>query len=107
MFKKYIHCLHVIVRPFFIGNIVVGDSCESGLQCTGSEHSELCIDGVCICQKEYLEHNNSCYPSKQTEAIILRFHNYLQNNNLFLLSYLAYYLSVITGRYNIILCTYS
>lgn len=69
---------------FFLGNLVVGDLCESSLQCTGSEHSELCRDGVCICQKEYLEHNNSCYLSKQTEAIILRFHYYLQNNNLFL-----------------------
>lgn len=92
---------------FFLGNLVVGDLCESSLQCTGSEHSELCRDGVCICQKEYLKHNNSCYLSKQTEAIILRFHYYLQNNNLFWLSNHAYYLSVITGRYIIILFTYS
>lgn len=59
-FMYYGHCIK--------GNLVVGDLCESSLQCTGSEHSELCRDGVCICQKEYLEHNNSCYLNNVLEA---------------------------------------
>ncbi|XP_052679046.1 uncharacterized protein LOC128159874 isoform X2 [Crassostrea angulata] len=59
-FMYYGHCIK--------GNLVVGDLCESSLQCTGSEHSELCRDGVCICQKEYLKHNNSCYLNNVLEA---------------------------------------
>lgn len=68
--QRDIHYLFVL--SFFIGDIVVGDTCKSDLQCTGSEHAGICHGGVCSCQNGYFRLNNSCYLSKQTEYRLLR-----------------------------------
>lgn len=43
-----------------LGNITVGKACVSSLQCTGSQYSQHCAGGVCVCQKGYIPFNNSC-----------------------------------------------
>lgn len=50
------------------GHIVIGNTCFSDLQCTGSENSGLCSSGVCSCRKGYFSYNYQCYPENAIEA---------------------------------------
>lgn len=43
-----------------IGNITVKQACVSSLQCIGSQYSQLCVGGVCVCQRGYIPSNNRC-----------------------------------------------
>lgn len=43
-------------------NVNVNETCESDIQCTGTDFSRNCSGGICVCQVGYVLINNTCHP---------------------------------------------
>nr|XP_022296387.1 protein draper-like isoform X2 [Crassostrea virginica] len=61
------HCLsgYILVSGrCLLANVHVGDMCSSDLQCTGTDNSGVCCNGVCQCQLGYLKIDGFCYQGR-------------------------------------------
>ena len=54
-----------LYQTFAIANVHVGQMCSSDLQCTGTDNSGVCCNGVCQCQLGYLKIDGFCYQGNQ------------------------------------------
>ena len=54
-----------LYKTFALANVHVGHMCSSDLQCTGTDKSGVCCNGVCQCQLGYLKIDGFCYQGNQ------------------------------------------